>query len=72
MTSDIIFKLVVLALLWLLLFAGAAIMGLTRSDAQLQNEPEPDPCDTCLRWPECHAVDAETCPHFPRGGSPDA
>lgn len=21
-----------------------------------------DPCDTCLRWPECNGVDADTCP----------
>lgn len=21
-----------------------------------------DPCDTCLRWPECNGVDANTCP----------
>lgn len=72
MTSDLVFELIILALLWLLLFAGAVIMGLTRSDKHLQNEPEPEPCDTCLRWSECHAVDAEICPHFPKGGRPDA
>lgn len=21
-----------------------------------------DPCETCLRWPECNGVDADTCP----------
>lgn len=21
-----------------------------------------DPCETCLRWPECNGVDAEQCP----------
>lgn len=21
-----------------------------------------DPCETCLRWPECNGVDANTCP----------
>lgn len=21
-----------------------------------------DPCETCLRWPECNGVDAESCP----------
>lgn len=21
-----------------------------------------DPCETCLRWPECNGVDAENCP----------
>lgn len=21
-----------------------------------------DPCDTCLRWPECNGVDADNCP----------
>ena len=21
-----------------------------------------DPCDTCVRWPECNGVDADTCP----------
>ena len=20
-----------------------------------------DPCETCLRWPECNGVDADTC-----------
>ena len=23
---------------------------------------ENDPCETCLRWPECNGVDADTCP----------
>lgn len=22
----------------------------------------PDPCGTCLRWPECMSVDRGTCP----------
>lgn len=21
-----------------------------------------DPCEKCLRWPECNGVDANTCP----------
>lgn len=21
-----------------------------------------DPCENCLRWPECNGVDANTCP----------
>ena len=21
-----------------------------------------EPCETCLRWPECNGVDAEICP----------
>jgi hypothetical protein len=25
-------------------------------------EPEQeDPCETCLRWPECNGVDSDTC-----------
>ena len=27
----------------------------------LQAKPEEDPCETCLRWPECEGVDQE-CP----------
>lgn len=23
-----------------------------------------DPCETCLRWPECNGVDAGNCPHY--------
>lgn len=24
-----------------------------------------DPCETCLRWPECNGVDADNCPLWP-------
>ena len=54
--------LIICLLLWLILFAGVGIIGRKRSGEQLQNEPEADPCDICLRWSECHGVDAETCP----------
>lgn len=23
-----------------------------------------NPCETCLRWPECNGVDAENCPIY--------
>ena len=22
----------------------------------------PESCETCIRWPECNGVDADTCP----------
>jgi len=25
------------------------------------NRTPADPCETCLRWPECNGVDADTC-----------
>lgn len=25
---------------------------------------ESDPCDSCLRWPECNGVDIENCPKW--------
>jgi hypothetical protein len=24
--------------------------------------PDVEPCENCLRWSECHGVDAENCP----------
>lgn len=33
-------------------------------EAQLENvlrQEERHPCDTCLHWPECNGVDADTC-----------
>lgn len=29
---------------------------------QTWQEPETDPCETCLRWGECHGVDVDFCP----------
>lgn len=26
-------------------------------------EEQADPCDTCLRWPECNGADRDTCPN---------
>lgn len=63
---------IIFLLLWLIFLAGIAIIDRFTSDTQTQNEPEADPCDTCLRWSECHAVDAEICPHIQKGGRPDA
>lgn len=31
-----------------------------------------DPCETCLRWPECNGVDAEQCPLMRPGKDDEA
>ena len=67
-----IIDIVIIFLLWLILFVGAIMLGQICAEQQTQTETEPDPCDTCLRWPECVAVDADFCPQFPKGGPPDA
>lgn len=50
--------LIICFLVWLIIFAAVVI-----SDRrQPQSEPDDDPCDTCLRWCECHGADVENCP----------
>ncbi len=58
-----LFDIVILFLIWLVLFVGAVMLGQVCAEKQTQTEAEPDPCEDCLRWPECFAVDADICPH---------
>lgn len=56
--SDIL----ILALLALFLFLAVKAAGRIYS-AQTWQGPDDEPCETCLRWGECHGEGSDSCPH---------
>lgn len=60
--SATIVKLIILVLLWLIFCTVVKIIGRQMYASQFRDEPEADPCEDCLRWSECFAVDADICP----------
>jgi hypothetical protein len=34
----------------------------TKKPQEAMSRKRKDPCENCLRWPECNGVDANTCP----------
>lgn len=45
----------------MLIFALITANGQKRESMQKREVPQSDPCEECLRWPECNGVD-ESCP----------
>lgn len=39
------------------------VAKLREIEAKEPKKEQDDPCDTCLRWPECNGADRDTCPN---------
>lgn len=46
-----------------LVIASVAAKRRQRRKRPAPKEEQEDPCDTCLRWPECNGADRDTCPN---------